>query len=223
MAKNFELEKKWDRVYQKYKGKRLSVWRENASPFFTNKIDYFKHLGLKKVLDAGCGDGRNLVEFAKAGFQVTGIDISEEALNRCRKNCKKFRNVKLQKMELEKPDFKAGSFDAVICDFVMAHMEKPEKIIRNFHKLLKKDGYALIEFTSVYDPLCSSGKKIGKHEYLQGGFYLRFYTIEQMEKLMKKFTILGIDSVSYTDPNHGSGYNRKKRHNHHSYFVMAKK
>src|SRR3989344_3900671 len=90
MAKNFELEKKWDRVYQKYKGKRLSVCRENASPFFTNKIDYFKHLGLKKVLDAGCGDGRNLVEFAKAGFQVTGIDISEEALNRCRKNSKKW-------------------------------------------------------------------------------------------------------------------------------------
>src|SRR3989344_4931894 len=119
--KNELKEKQWDKVYQEFKGKRPSVWRENATPFFTDKIDYFKSLGLKKVLDAGCGDGRNLVEFAKAGFGVTGIDISDTALEKCRKNCSKYRNVNLAKMGLEKPDFKPNSFDIVICDFVMAH------------------------------------------------------------------------------------------------------
>ena len=61
----------WNKVYDEFKGNRLSVWREHATPFFADKIEHLKHLKFKHVLDAGCGDGRNLIEFAKAGFDVT--------------------------------------------------------------------------------------------------------------------------------------------------------
>ncbi|SRR3989344_1840776 len=212
----------WNEVYSKFEGNRKSVWREEASPFFTSKIDYLKHLGLKTVLDAGCGDGRNLVEFAKAGFNVTGIDFSESALERCKKNCKNLK-VKIIKQNIENTSFKNESFDVVICDFVMTHMKNPQKILNEFYRVLKSNGPALIEFTSQKDPHCSQGKKIGKNEYLQKGFYLRFYNLTQIKKLMKKFSVLAVDSYYYTDPEHGKGYNRKKRHVHHSYFVLATK
>jgi len=220
MEKEKEDEKLWNKVYDNFEGSRPSVWRENASPFFTSKIEYLKHLGFKSLLDAGCGDGRNIIEFAKAGFESTGVDLSQSALDRCKKNCEGL-NVKLEKQDLEKMDFKDGSFDVIICDFVTAHMENPQKVMDEFHRLLKKGGYLLIEFTSTKDPHCGEGEKIGENEFMQKGFYLRFYTNPQIEKLLQKFKIQIIDSATYTDPDHGTGYNRKERHFHHSYFVAA--
>ena len=37
-----------------------------------------------KVLDAGCGSGRNLIFLMRAGFDVWGVDESEEAIARRR-------------------------------------------------------------------------------------------------------------------------------------------
>ncbi|AJF59731.1 MAG: SAM-dependent methyltransferase [archaeon GW2011_AR10] len=216
-------EKLWDKVYDEFRGERSSVWRETATPFFTQKAEYLRHLGLRKILDAGCGDGRNILAFAKYGFNATGTDISGLALKKAEELCRNYPNAEFKKEPLEKPSFKRESFDVIVCDFVTAHLKEIELITNNFHKLLKKNGYLLIEFTSYKDPHCGKGKKIGEREFLQKGFYLRFYTINQIEKIMGKFRILCIDSISYTDPGHGTGYNRKKRHQHHSYFVFAQK
>ncbi|MBI2597845.1 MAG: class I SAM-dependent methyltransferase [Candidatus Diapherotrites archaeon] len=221
MSDTIALKKQWNKVYDNLKGKRQSVWRENASPFFVNKIDYFKHLGLKTVLDAGCGDGRNLIEFTKLGFKVTGVDVSNSALEKCKKNCRNYKNFHLEEQDLENLKFAKNSFDIIICDFVMAHMENPEKIVQNFYRILKKNGFVLIEFTSTKDPHCGQGKKIKGNEYTQKEVYIRFYDIKEIEKIMENFKVLTIDSQEYTDPPHDSGYIRKSRHKHHSYFVLG--
>ncbi|MFH1586683.1 MAG: methyltransferase domain-containing protein [Candidatus Diapherotrites archaeon] len=213
----------WDKVYDDFRGGRLSVWRETASPFITEKFEFLKRQGRIKMLDAGCGDGRNLIELAEAGFDVTGVDVSDSALRKCEKNCSDFPDVRLKKMSLEKLDLKEGEFDVVACDFVTAHLENPGKVIENFYRVLKKGGFLLIEFTSTDDPHCGQGERIGENEFLQDGAYLRFYMRADVEKLMRKFKIISIDSYGYTDPDHGPGYHRKERHNHHSFFVFARK
>jgi SAM-dependent methyltransferase len=37
-----------------------------------------------RVLDAGCGEGRNLIYFLQSGYAVCGVDQSEEAIARVR-------------------------------------------------------------------------------------------------------------------------------------------
>ena len=37
-----------------------------------------------RVLDAGCGSGRNLVYFLREGFDVSAVDVSPEAVSRVR-------------------------------------------------------------------------------------------------------------------------------------------
>ena len=45
-------------------------------------IDFFAQLPAKgKVLDLGCGQGRNAIPLAQMGFEVTGIDISKTGIN----------------------------------------------------------------------------------------------------------------------------------------------
>src|SRR3989344_3330119 len=217
---NKTKQEKWNDVYDKFYGNRRSVWRENATPFFTNKIDYLKHKKVKTVLDAGCGDGRNLIAFANAGFEITGVDISDIALKKCHKAVGRKKNVTLKREPLEELSFKPSSFDAIICDFVLVHVEEIEKVLSNFHKVLKMGGYALLEFISTKDERCNRGQKVGRNQYLQHGTFIRTFDIKDIERLLKKFNILFIETEYYTDPHHGCGYHRKERHIHHSYFVI---
>jgi len=43
----------------------------------------------KRVLDLGCGDGRHVKLFREMGFEVVGVDFSDEAIRLCKK---KFKN-----------------------------------------------------------------------------------------------------------------------------------
>ena len=69
----------WDNFYSN---------REKAIPFFVNVPDenlvsYFKEgiINPKKVLELGCGNGRNAVYMAKQGCQVDAVDMSSEAIS----------------------------------------------------------------------------------------------------------------------------------------------
>src|SRR3989344_2556238 len=67
---------------------------------------YFKH---GKIVDIGCGTGKNVEAFSKYG-EVWGIDNSNEAL----KYCKQYRHLThVKKGEAEKTNLPAASFDLV--------------------------------------------------------------------------------------------------------------
>jgi len=42
----------------------------------------------KNILDIGCGTGRHAMELAKRGYRVTGIDLSENQLERARQKAR---------------------------------------------------------------------------------------------------------------------------------------
>lgn len=207
--------KNWDSVYDSFDGSRLSVWREHPTPFFRDHMNFLRSEGVTEVLDAGCGDGRNLLSYAKKGFNVTGMDISGSAIRRCRENCEGMDNVKLLRADIQDAAFPAGSFDAIICDHVLVHIREPRKVIDLFRSW--SDGYMLLEFTSTKDPLSKNGK-----EFTQEGVYFRLFTIGDVKELLFDLEIISIVSESFTDPYHGPGYIRKERHRHHSHYALIR-
>ena len=52
-------------------------WVENTS----NEVDYLIDLcelkGTERILDLACGYGRHALEFARRGYEVVGVDITE--------------------------------------------------------------------------------------------------------------------------------------------------
>jgi SAM-dependent methyltransferase len=221
-----EVGKSWDRVYDSFHAgspPRKSVWNERPTPFFVRLMDFLKYEGVRSVMDAGCGDGRNSEPLAEAGFHVTGVDASESALVSCRSRFAGRKNVKLVRSLLEDLPFPAGSFDAVICDHVLTHVEDVDRVLGNFLRILRKGGYALMEFTSPQDSTYGKGERISGREFLQEGVYLRYDTLDVVFEMMRRFRILCFTSENSTDPPHGPGYIRRARHRHHSYFVVARK
>lgn len=100
-----------------------------------------------KILDAGCGEGRNAVYFINQGYQIFGIDPSETAIQYCRFRAKSlipdFDIHRFQIGRLEDIPFHAGAFDAVICSAVLHFADSVDnfwEMIREIHRILKPGG-----------------------------------------------------------------------------------
>ena len=126
MNKNVEQSTIWNRVYSNFKGDRRSLWNKDPTPWITQKIPYLKLRSAEYILDAGCGDGRNLLPFCKNGFTVTGIDCSNIAIERAKGLQKHFTNLSLSTGNLEDLDFKED-FDVLVSDYVLVHVKNIER------------------------------------------------------------------------------------------------
>lgn len=82
---------------------RFNLWYFRATPWDTGVTPPEVELFIKshlpgRVLDLGCGTGTNLVRFAQAGWQVTGVDFAFKAVREARK---KLRNHQMPGIVLQ--------------------------------------------------------------------------------------------------------------------------
>ena len=97
-----------------------------------------------KVLDAGCGAGVPTAKFlADSGFEVVGIDFSENMLKLARKNVP---NATFIRKDMTKLDFADDSFDGLTALYSIIHVprEKHALLFESFHRILKPEGIMLV-------------------------------------------------------------------------------
>jgi ubiquinone/menaquinone biosynthesis C-methylase UbiE len=97
-----------------------------------------------RVLDVGCGAGVPVAEFlVESGFDVTGVDFSENMLRLARKNVPKARFIR---KDMTKLDFENDSFEGLTAFYSIIHVprEKHFSLLQSFHRILKPEGIMLI-------------------------------------------------------------------------------
>lgn len=101
----------------------------------------------QKILDAGCGTGKNIMFLKKYG-KVSGFDISSQAITYCKK--RKLTNIKLG--SIDEIPYKNNVFDLVTCFDVLGQIEvrNINKSIKEFKRVLKPGGILLIR-VAAYD------------------------------------------------------------------------
>lgn len=99
------------------------------------------------ILDAGCGDGRNLVYFLQNDFNVFAIDRNPEAVEYIRALAKTLAPdlppANFQVAPVEQMPFADASFDAVINNAVLHFAENPQQfsaMITEMWRVLKNGG-----------------------------------------------------------------------------------
>jgi len=141
-----------------YKEETRKTYEEHAEEFeefaeqtknlVQKEADIFiKHLKGKKILDLGSGTGIYAEYFAKKGFDIVCVDISEEMVKLCQK-----KGLKAQVMDLEKLEFTDQSFDGVWAYTSLLHIPKKNisNVIKKITNILKPQGIlglALVEGT----------------------------------------------------------------------------
>lgn len=85
-----------------------------------------------------------MVTYAKAGAEVTGIDLTDFAVKHATKNLE-FRGLKgtVLKMDAQSLQFPDASFDFVCAWGCLMHMPDTEKAIREINRVLKPGGRVL--------------------------------------------------------------------------------
>jgi len=113
-----------------------------------------------KVIDIGCGKGRNLVYLAKQGFEVWGIDYIQEALDSALKFAYSLnieKNVHLVKSGIdERWPFEENFFDVAVDCFSSIDIETVEGravYLKELKRTLKPGGLALVAVVSDKDEM----------------------------------------------------------------------
>jgi SAM-dependent methyltransferase len=166
-------------------------WNIEGPPEILVELVESKWIKPCATADVGCGAGNHAIWLASRGFQVTGIDISANAVKIARREAQK-RNIScvFKAMDLlGAPGELAGSFDFVYEWEVLHHIfpEDREKYVANIYNLLKPGGKYLSVCFSEEDTDFGGGDKYRKTPI---GTTLYFSSEEELKELFeKKFTI----------------------------------
>lgn len=96
---------------------------------------------MRTVIDVGCGTGYLAFLLAQSGKEVTAVDISEPRLLSFRDIAQRYDITQIQS-DLFHLDYR-NSFDALVCQEVLEHIEKHNKAVKHMTAFLKPQGYAL--------------------------------------------------------------------------------
>jgi ubiquinone/menaquinone biosynthesis C-methylase UbiE len=98
-----------------------------------------------RVLEVGCGVGTDGAQFAKAGADYTGIDLTEAAVDLTRRRFEIFNLPGTFRVaDAEKLDCPDNSFDLVYSHGVLHHTPDTAAAIREVHRVLRPGGRAVV-------------------------------------------------------------------------------
>ena len=138
--------------------------------FIEQEINRDKSL---KVIDIGCGTGRHVIELTKRGYNVTGVDLSEDQIKRAKEKAQEAGvTIDFQTQDARNLSFD-GEFDLAImlCEGGFSLMETDEmnfEILKNATKALKSKGKLIFTTLNGLFPLFHSVNEFYKSAQKEG-------------------------------------------------------
>ena len=174
----------WDAIAQN--------WQEYKKVTFQD-VDEFLRDKKGRILDLGCGSGRNFSAFPK-NIEVYGIDFSEKMLKYAEQEAEKLQiSCLLFKAEASELPFEDNFFDATI--FVATlhcidSAEKREKALKELFRVLKTEARVFITaWSKTHARIKGKTKNQTIPWTIDGKRYERYYYIydkEELEGLLKR-------------------------------------
>lgn len=188
-ARDHNRSEHWNAYYQTASApKNASSWAASVA----RRLD-----GLSvRLLEVGCGNGRDASFFASEGHAVTAVDMSEGAIAKCKVD-----------HEGSGVDFHAGTldavaprlgggFDVVYSRFCLHAMTRDEEaaFISGARDQLRPEGTIFIECRSINDPLARKGEVISPTERIHG-HYRRFIVRDELRDALQGAGFRVVDEV----------------------------
>ncbi|MFW7523352.1 class I SAM-dependent methyltransferase [Vibrio ostreicida] len=150
----------------------IGVVREtNRPPGGANSIQRLAQSAMlspqSRILEVGTSTGFTAIELARiTGCQVDAIDINEESLGEARARAKRYGvedRVTFSKQDATMMEFENETFDMVFCGNVTSYMDNKEKVIGEYCRVLKPNGYvAAIPMYYIDTPTTEFVNQVGE-------------------------------------------------------------
>ena len=122
-----------------------------AAAFINKLIDYLKPKAGSCMLDVACGKGRHSLQFANKGFDVTGIDLSEDSINEALQY--ESENLHFYQHDMRLP-FRVNYYDYAFNFFTsfgyFQTQRENDNSIRTISQSLKPTGTFVMDYLNVH-------------------------------------------------------------------------
>lgn len=170
----------------------------------------------KNILDCGAGGMLPpLALFKEHGYETTGIDISEKAIERADKfQSEHDMNLNITKGDMKHLSFKDDSFSYCFSYNTIFHMSKEDikKSLEEMKRVLVPGGLMFVNFVSTNDERCGTGEEVGPGEYYEMEYGEKvlhsYFTENEGEELFKQLGLKRIykEVRKRIGPRRGGGF-----------------
>lgn len=194
MSKN-EYLNYWNALYAKknYFGEGPTKLARLAEKLFQEK-------NTQKILEVGCGQGRDAIYFSQLGFDVHAFDISPNAIQSILSVKEELNLKKLNVFEhnvINPLTFPDEHFDFVYSNLALQFFElnSLSKILKNISQVMKKNSSFLLSTKKEGDKYYKTGTKINDYAYEYKGITRYFHPLEDLKSIIsEQFDIVNIES-----------------------------
>ncbi|MBS3171233.1 methyltransferase domain-containing protein, partial [Candidatus Woesearchaeota archaeon] len=168
--------------------KTIQTYEETAEDYYKTHFDineikniadfFIQNLNGQKILDIGCGPGRDAKYFSEHELDVTGIDLTSSFIKMASKN---MPNAKFKQMDMRKLDFPETTFDGIwaCASFLHVPKEDAKNTLLGFRKILKPAGLIYLSVKAGTEE-----KFVQKEEYKGRTKFFAFYTEDEFKNLI---------------------------------------
>lgn len=208
------IKEQMEKIYKDIESNKIP-WNIETPPELLVALVTSRTVRPCKLIELGCGTGNYVIYFSKTGFDATGVDIAENAIEIARKSALKagatcrFVAADVLGALPEVKDKYDFAYDWELLHHIFP--EDREKYVRNIHRLLNPDGRYLSVCFSEDDPQFGGA---GKYRKTPLGTVLYFSNEKEIESLFKKH--FAIEELDTTDI-------RGKHVNHNAIYAFMRK
>lgn len=117
---------------------------EDYAPWMPRVMGFGEFAG-KRLLEIGCGMGTDLLQFARGGARVTGVDLTPRSIEISRDHFQLCgAHADFATTDAEKLPFADESFDVVYSNGVLHHTPDTAGAVREIHRVLRPGGLARV-------------------------------------------------------------------------------
>lgn len=162
---------------------------------------------IQRILELGCGQGRDSIFFADCGYDVTALDISENAIKSVEKikNEHNLSNLKLIVHDVKKSfGFLNNTFDLIYSNLALQFFEltQLDKIFSNIYDIMNDDSLFLFSTKKSGDKYFNFGNKITDNAFEYKGVTRFFFDKPKIENTLKNyFSIIFLEEDKHVNPN----------------------
>lgn len=145
------------------------------------------------VLDLGCGSGWLSILLARNGFEVTGVDVAEQAINLAKDWAQQeSHTIDFQVKDMAKLEFSPSTFESCVANSIFEHF--PLELTRKIFQQLKSIMAPNAVFIGCFDKVGTGPGEYYKlydetHVYTdkgRKGMLLRCYSDDELKKIMSE-------------------------------------
>jgi len=180
------------------------------------------------ILDVGCGPGMLAKDLAIKGYKGSGLDTSNMMIRLSKDLFKQLKKEDWNFLvgDVEKTEFKKGTFDCVIASGVIEYMLEDMKMLNEMNRILKPGGYLIINISNKLG--YASSLNILTNLIKRIPYVMNFLSVIRKRVLKSEY---GTDNLGFTPRKHFlftfkkslrvSGFEVKKNISHHFSLLPA--